>query len=92
MFLVSPDFLQFKVTFVNSDVNNSIFQEGFLGIPFRIVTDSTNNQPSIWFFNCMNDTDDLQIRYYQNLKKFMFNRIPRESSPAIPRESSPARC
>ncbi|CCD70284.2 FTH domain-containing protein [Caenorhabditis elegans] len=78
-FLSSPTFCQFKAQFVNSDINETIFVDTFLGDPSRRVSDPSSGLPNIWFFSYADVDEDLQIRYYQERKQFMFTRIPRET-------------
>ncbi|CCD71600.1 F-box domain-containing protein [Caenorhabditis elegans] len=76
-FLLSSNFLQFKAKFSKTNVDDSIFEDNFLGEPFRRVEDISSNQPDIWFFSYKEGVEDLQIRYYPNAKEFMFKRVPR---------------
>lgn len=63
---------------MNSDVDDSIFHDNFLGDPFSRVDDPHSNEPNIWFFPYEGVMKDLLIRYYRNQKVFMFNRVQRQ--------------
>lgn len=75
--LSSSNFCQFKTDFSETDVNDSIYEDNFLGAPFRRVEDISSGQPDIWFFPYPDSMEDLQIRYYRKAKEFMFKRVQR---------------
>ncbi|NP_001337295.1 DUF38 domain-containing protein [Caenorhabditis elegans] len=47
--------------------------------PFRRIEDPSSGLPNIWFFPYTDVEEDLQIRYYQERKLFMFTRIKRQA-------------
>ncbi|CCD64039.1 DUF38 domain-containing protein [Caenorhabditis elegans] len=81
-FLQSTTFKKFKASFDNSDIDDQIYDEQFLGFPYKRPENPSTNEPSVWFLRMSASTDVLHILYYEHRKWITFSRVANLSVPS----------